>query len=95
VERAFLHHLYRSEQEDLTTIINVGKVYQLIADVEERQKRTGSFVGSRPFGKGTTSNMASLPAPEDMFLFLEWIIINSIVKGGTKGKILDTFAAGS
>ena len=41
---------------------------------EERQKLTGSFVGSRPFVNGTTSSLASSPAPADKLWFCEWII---------------------
>jgi hypothetical protein len=47
------------------------KVHQLIADVGERQKPTGAFVGSRPFVNGTTSNPELSPEPADKLWFFK------------------------
>ena len=68
-----------SEAEDCAS----RKANQLVtlADVGERQKLTGSFVGSRPFGKGTTSSPASSPAPADKLWFF-----NGSLKEGSGEK---------
>ena len=51
-DRAIVHPLRISRVENCAS----RKTHQLVEDVGDRQKLTGSFVGSRPFLNGTTSS---------------------------------------